>query len=524
LHLDPVGPRPAGRNGPLRDGNPRGNPNLAPRCGARAKVGHACRSPAMASGRCRMHGGKSTRPRPPESRARIAAARTTQGAYAQTGHDRELRASSQRNGILQRRSWLRVAALNHLPWLPAVFVARLRTDNTPELNAPPMRRSSLGYAPAAGINFPTGSRCKVAGSSGACPMQRGTGCVGAVCAGAVADVAWAEGRGGAGACRGGGAGPVEGGHRPRAEDQAADEVAGSGGADRESRKDAMKGLPVGGFPDCAVCDDGGPASKAVLDAGPVPGMTGSAGGGRPQTADCARDGKCLLQRGTVPQGVSIAVVDAGPAPGMTGGERVRRRAGRGELRTQWQKPHATWCGGGGERGSRGWPAMTRRETCASSDSEYARRDTRSDKCLMQRGAVRFGEKPVRWRLSDSTARKASAVDSLLAQAHRARESNCRDGGPRGEAGREGLAPGGGGRPTAHGGGRRSAGGPLYVAGGDCRGHRAMGCLAGPGVMGGCRGAGSCSRPRPGYRAYRPFIPPPNLGPLRGPDPQGEWEK
>ena len=34
---------------------------LAPRCGAYARTtGKPCQSPAMANGRCRMHGGKST--------------------------------------------------------------------------------------------------------------------------------------------------------------------------------------------------------------------------------------------------------------------------------------------------------------------------------------------------------------------------------------------------------------------------------------------------------------------------------
>ena len=31
----------------------------SPRCGARTRSETACRSPAMANGRCRMHGGKS---------------------------------------------------------------------------------------------------------------------------------------------------------------------------------------------------------------------------------------------------------------------------------------------------------------------------------------------------------------------------------------------------------------------------------------------------------------------------------
>ena len=32
----------------------------APRCGAKTRPGSPCRSPAMANGRCRMHGGPST--------------------------------------------------------------------------------------------------------------------------------------------------------------------------------------------------------------------------------------------------------------------------------------------------------------------------------------------------------------------------------------------------------------------------------------------------------------------------------
>ncbi|WP_277618911.1 HGGxSTG domain-containing protein [Sulfitobacter noctilucae] len=34
--------------------------HLSPRCGARTRNGTPCRSPAMANGRCRMHGGKSS--------------------------------------------------------------------------------------------------------------------------------------------------------------------------------------------------------------------------------------------------------------------------------------------------------------------------------------------------------------------------------------------------------------------------------------------------------------------------------
>ena len=67
--------------GPLRNGNPRGDPNAAPRCGARTRAGCPCRAPAMANGRCRMHGGRSTGPNTPEGLARLTAARTRHGCY-----------------------------------------------------------------------------------------------------------------------------------------------------------------------------------------------------------------------------------------------------------------------------------------------------------------------------------------------------------------------------------------------------------------------------------------------------------
>ncbi len=69
------------RHGPLRNGNPRGNPHAAPRCGAHTRAGERCRQPAMPNGRCRLHGGRSTGPRTEAGRAALAAARTTHGQY-----------------------------------------------------------------------------------------------------------------------------------------------------------------------------------------------------------------------------------------------------------------------------------------------------------------------------------------------------------------------------------------------------------------------------------------------------------
>jgi hypothetical protein len=69
-------------HGPLRNGNPRGDPHAAPRCGAHTRVGGACRQPAMPNGRCRLHGGRSTGPRTCAGRAAVAAAQTKHGNYS----------------------------------------------------------------------------------------------------------------------------------------------------------------------------------------------------------------------------------------------------------------------------------------------------------------------------------------------------------------------------------------------------------------------------------------------------------
>jgi hypothetical protein len=66
----------------LRNGNPQGNPMNAPRCGARTRQGTPCRAPAMANGRCRMHGGKSTGPRTAAGLARSRRARYQHGYYS----------------------------------------------------------------------------------------------------------------------------------------------------------------------------------------------------------------------------------------------------------------------------------------------------------------------------------------------------------------------------------------------------------------------------------------------------------
>src|SRR5580658_7326866 len=125
------------RTGPLRSGNPRGNPNLAPRCGAKARTtGCPCRAPAMPNGRCRMHGGKSTGPRTPAGFASLARARTTHGKHAQSGPQADLRAAIHHVRVFDRRARLNGAAFDLLPWLPPAFAARLRADTATELHPP----------------------------------------------------------------------------------------------------------------------------------------------------------------------------------------------------------------------------------------------------------------------------------------------------------------------------------------------------------------------------------------------------
>ena len=136
-HPDRPAPAQATRTGPLRSGNPRGNPGLAPRCGAKARrTGCPCRAPAMPNGRCRMHGGRSTGPRTPEGFANLARAHTTHGLYAQSGPDAELRAEIRHARIVNQRVRLNGMAFDHLPWLPPALAARLRADTATELHAP----------------------------------------------------------------------------------------------------------------------------------------------------------------------------------------------------------------------------------------------------------------------------------------------------------------------------------------------------------------------------------------------------
>src|SRR3954453_12982846 len=61
--------------------------HAAPRCGAKRRDGGTCQSPAMANGRCRMHGGKSTGPRTAEGLERSRKARWKHGHYSREARE-----------------------------------------------------------------------------------------------------------------------------------------------------------------------------------------------------------------------------------------------------------------------------------------------------------------------------------------------------------------------------------------------------------------------------------------------------
>jgi hypothetical protein len=109
----------------------RGDPNLAPRCGAKTRAGLACRAPAMKNARCRMHGGKSTGPRTAEGLARLAQARTTHGAFNAASRAMHLH---QRTAIVRCRVFVMACELE--TYLSPDIAARVELGGK-ELAPPP---------------------------------------------------------------------------------------------------------------------------------------------------------------------------------------------------------------------------------------------------------------------------------------------------------------------------------------------------------------------------------------------------
>jgi hypothetical protein len=138
--------------GQLRNGNPPGDYLKAPRCGAKTRAGGCtCRQPAMANGRCRFHGGKSTGSRTAEGRARCALARRKHGFYsAETvALRREARTLLRRNRDLLATLRGRPAGHGVLP-----LFSRARPDRDMKPQMDPDARSCTVRAPDADTTRP----------------------------------------------------------------------------------------------------------------------------------------------------------------------------------------------------------------------------------------------------------------------------------------------------------------------------------------------------------------------------------
>src|SRR5262245_46101248 len=122
-----------GRRGRLKNGNPSGDFLAAPRCGAKTRAGCACRQPAMANGRCRLHGGKSTGARTAEGLARCRTATLVHGH--RTAEVIQLKSDAARHG-------------RNLTALVRLAKASAETRPQSERPTPPARRSLEGGCPA----------------------------------------------------------------------------------------------------------------------------------------------------------------------------------------------------------------------------------------------------------------------------------------------------------------------------------------------------------------------------------------
>src|ERR1017187_10497750 len=75
------------RRGWLKNGNSPGDFTRAARCGAKTRRGTLCQCPAMANGRCRLHGGLSTGPKTAAGIDRIRRSATKHGRYAKAARE-----------------------------------------------------------------------------------------------------------------------------------------------------------------------------------------------------------------------------------------------------------------------------------------------------------------------------------------------------------------------------------------------------------------------------------------------------
>jgi hypothetical protein len=95
------------RQGWLKNGNPPGDFTKAVRCGAKNRRGTPCQCPAMANGRCRLHGGLSTGPKTAKGIERIRRAVTKHGRYSENARGER----SQNRALL--KYWIQM--LQHIP-------------------------------------------------------------------------------------------------------------------------------------------------------------------------------------------------------------------------------------------------------------------------------------------------------------------------------------------------------------------------------------------------------------------------
>ena len=136
----------------------------APASGARTRAGGACLGLAMASGRCRIHGGASTGPRTAVGLARMVAAKTTHGRFAMSGAPGRL--AQRFVWTFMMRAGLTAEATMLQAYLPAGMAARL--DSAPDELLPPKHPSQVAFEalarspPGTCLSLGLGRRARVA--------------------------------------------------------------------------------------------------------------------------------------------------------------------------------------------------------------------------------------------------------------------------------------------------------------------------------------------------------------------------
>jgi len=95
------------QRGWLRGGNAPGDLSKAARCGAKTRRGTTCQCPAMANGRCRLHGGLSTGPRTAAGIKRIQAAVTTHGRRTKAAEEQNAEFRQMIRAARETLKWLR---------------------------------------------------------------------------------------------------------------------------------------------------------------------------------------------------------------------------------------------------------------------------------------------------------------------------------------------------------------------------------------------------------------------------------